>query len=120
MSDRSGLENRKRPRPRLAQRTRQIEVSDPRLGVYRETSEVIDVAPLFRSMIGGMDDDIELSLKPTWPDVEDDYGLFWPSHGFGKWRIGRIGLAEEISGAKKWMWPVTLPLPIPPHCHGRA
>ena len=33
-------------------------------------------------------DDIELSLKLNWPDTLDDYGVFWTSDKFGKWRIG--------------------------------
>ena len=58
-------------------------------------------------------DDIELSLKSAAPD---DYSVLWTTEQFGKWRIGRIRHAEELS---RWTWVVNLPLPIPA-CQGRA
>jgi len=65
-------------------------------------------------------DDIELSLKANWPDTPDDYGVFWTSDKFGKWRIGRIMHLPELPGSDTWRWMVNLPLPIPPLCHGRV
>ena len=62
-------------------------------------------------------DDIELSLKA---DAPEDYSVLWITERFGKWRIGRIRFASELSSRDKWTWVINLPVPIPSSCQGRA
>ena len=62
-------------------------------------------------------DDIELSLKA---DAPDDDSVLWITDQFGKWRIGRIRHAEELTSRDKWVWVINPSQPIPPSCQGRA